>query len=197
MKKEVVLAPQINWYGFDTKKLNKKFEGDLVFLTSFCVKGEYSPSMVYFSTHPNRAKKHKDYMLLTSNAESYVVRGMDYEEMEKFRYQDGIRCLDCKDIIYSVNRHDYHPCKCKNVAIDGGRDYTRTVFADKARFEFVTVDLLQGVIPKKEDSCKNTTGARKTKTTGGKSTKTARPPKRKKLVKPGINTGTKSTESGK
>ena len=37
----------------------------------------------------------------------------------------GIKCGKCNQIIYSRHRHDYHYCHCNNVAIDGGRDYTK------------------------------------------------------------------------
>lgn len=36
-----------------------------------------------------------------------------------------IRCKKCHDVIESKNRHDFKPCKCGAVAIDGGLDYLR------------------------------------------------------------------------
>ena len=38
---------------------------------------------------------------------------------------NAIQCLHCHDIIYSCVDHDYHPCSCGAVAIDGGFDYIR------------------------------------------------------------------------
>ena len=38
---------------------------------------------------------------------------------------NGIRCTKCNDIIYSRARHDYHPCNCGSVFIDGGFDYIK------------------------------------------------------------------------
>jgi len=37
----------------------------------------------------------------------------------------AIKCPNCKDIIYSVVRHDYHSCSCGDIMIDGGFDYLR------------------------------------------------------------------------
>jgi hypothetical protein len=34
----------------------------------------------------------------------------------------GIRCLACKEIVVSLNRHDQRSCGCGSVAIDGGQD---------------------------------------------------------------------------
>ena len=39
----------------------------------------------------------------------------------------GLRCKKCTDTIYSRHRHDFRYCKCKAIAIDGGRDYIRMV----------------------------------------------------------------------
>jgi len=36
-----------------------------------------------------------------------------------------VKCLKCKDTIYSRTRHDFRPCSCKSIYIDGGLDYTR------------------------------------------------------------------------
>lgn len=36
-----------------------------------------------------------------------------------------IQCPSCNDVIFSRSRHDYRPCSCGSVAIDGGFDYVR------------------------------------------------------------------------
>ena len=36
-----------------------------------------------------------------------------------------IQCPECKDIIYSRARHDYHGCTCGKVQIDGGFCYLK------------------------------------------------------------------------
>uniref|UniRef100_A0A6M3XZN9 DUF7695 domain-containing protein n=1 Tax=viral metagenome TaxID=1070528 RepID=A0A6M3XZN9_9ZZZZ len=36
-----------------------------------------------------------------------------------------IRCLVCGDIIQSMHRHDFVPCSCGAIFVDGGNDYTR------------------------------------------------------------------------
>ena len=135
-----------NWYGFKHDEVAKRFEGDLSFVNEFCVNGEYPPSAVYRAANPNLEKGHKKYMLLTKDSLGFVIRGMTEEQMEKFRYQDAIHCLLCDDVIYSVNRHDFRPCTCGKVKIDGGRDYTKVCFDADADYKHVTLDLLTDII---------------------------------------------------
>jgi hypothetical protein len=135
-----------NWYGFDHAAVNKQFGGDLTFVNDFCVNGQYPPSAVYRAANPDRTKGHKDYMLLTKSGDQMWVSGMTPEEMEKFRYQEAIHCLSCDDVIYSVNRHDFRPCTCGKVHIDGGRDYTKINFDTGAQYKLVLLDLLTDVI---------------------------------------------------
>ena len=40
----------------------------------------------------------------------------------------GIKCPNCKDIIYSRTRHDFHYCSCRACAIDGGTDYVKVLY---------------------------------------------------------------------
>jgi len=39
-----------------------------------------------------------------------------------------IKCNKCGDIIESTHRHDFKFCKCKSVAVDGGKDYLKRNF---------------------------------------------------------------------
>lgn len=39
--------------------------------------------------------------------------------------KNSIQCPICKDIIISYSTHDFKRCSCKNISIDGGRDYQR------------------------------------------------------------------------
>ena len=45
------------------------------------------------------------------------------------------KCLICGDIIESVHRHDFKWCSCGNLAVDGGHDYLRRCFKDRAKYE--------------------------------------------------------------
>ena len=56
----------------------------------------------------------------------------------------GIQCKHCGTRIYSKHRHDYVNCKCGKVAIDGGRDYTKTTYPGgdySDHFMFIDIDL--------------------------------------------------------
>lgn len=44
---------------------------------------------------------------------------------------DGIRCLDCNDVIWSRHLHDMVWCKCRKVSVDGGRSYMKVSFTDR------------------------------------------------------------------
>lgn len=48
-----------------------------------------------------------------------------------------IQCWNCEAIIYSRARHDYRPCPCGTVAIDGGFDYVKMCFNEKVPKMFV------------------------------------------------------------
>ena len=71
------------------------------------------------------------------------LRGIRLESyyMEKI-VTNKIRCKKCGDVIESIHRHDFKFCKCRKVAVDGGRDYLRRVgnsddFVDMTLFEVV------------------------------------------------------------
>jgi len=130
-----------NYYRINTDAACEHFEGDLTYLNTFCVKGAYQPVAVFKNANPDRSKNHKDYMLLWVDV-TVVISGMDADEMEKYRYQKGMYCPDCKDVIYSVNRHDYRHCSCGRCMVDGGKDYFKTNMAGKE----VKIDLLTDII---------------------------------------------------
>lgn len=142
MKPEIVKP---NWYNLDHDAVNKKFEGELTYCGTFCVKNEYAPVAVYKSKKPNTKKGHKKYMLLVIERPQSIVRGMTAKEMMKWRFQDAIHCLKCNQVVYSVNRHDYRPCKCGSAFIDGGKDYTRSG-GDRKVYKIVRIDIITGKI---------------------------------------------------
>jgi hypothetical protein len=131
-----------NYYRIDADKACKHFEGDLTYLNTFCIRNQYHPVAVFRNANPDRSKDHKDFMLLCvdkiDEANIVVVSGIDADEMERYRYQKGMYCPDCEEVIYSVYRHDYRKCKCGKCMVDGGRDYFRTNMAGTV----VVIDLL-------------------------------------------------------
>lgn len=131
-----------NWYGFNIKKACEHFEGDLTYLNTFCIKPHYYPVAVFRNANPNREKNHKDFLMLFIAEKSVMVTGADADEMEKHRYQTGMYCPDCKEVIYSVNRHDYRKCYCGRCMVDGGKDYFRSNMVGTV----VVIDLLTDTI---------------------------------------------------
>jgi len=128
-----------NFYGFDIEKVCKAFEGDLKYIGTFCVKESIMPVAVFHDAKPNKRKGHKSYMLLwTRGPKKIYVSGMSPKEMENYRYQAGIYCPNCHEVIYSVRRYDYRVCSCELCSVDGGRDYLRTNGAGKiVRIDFI------------------------------------------------------------
>ena len=52
--------------------------------------------------------------------------------------RNSVRCRVCGETIASRHRHDYVTCDCPDetmVAVDGGTDYLRRVFGERADFE--------------------------------------------------------------
>ena len=59
----------------------------------------------------------------------YAERSDHVVGREKMIRSNKIKCLNCLDIIESKSVHDLKWCKCKSVAVDGGREYLRRVCA--------------------------------------------------------------------
>ena len=78
-----------NWYGFDHQLVNKKFEGELTYVGTFCVLGGYYPFAWYKSKNPNKRKGHKKYMGLAKHGEEGVVTGISQIQMNKEKIQSG------------------------------------------------------------------------------------------------------------
>jgi hypothetical protein len=50
------------------------------------------------------------------------------------------RCNHCNDEIESKHRHDFVTCKCGKIAVDGGKDYGRTMFTELSDFTDTSID---------------------------------------------------------
>lgn len=46
-----------------------------------------------------------------------------------------IKCKKCGDIIQSMHRHDFVSCKCGQIFIDGGGEYTRIGWKGEGELE--------------------------------------------------------------
>ena len=42
------------------------------------------------------------------------------------------KCPTCRTLVYSRARHDMRSCPCGDIAVDGGRDYSKISFKKKA-----------------------------------------------------------------
>ena len=86
----------------------------------------------YRNYEPNKELGHKDIVMVQPfGVNNIVIGAMDIESFKKYSKIAIITCPECKDIVYSQHRHDYRPCNCGAVAIDGGSDYVRVIGSDK------------------------------------------------------------------
>lgn len=59
------------------------------------------------------------------------------------RYKDGIKCMQCGELLFSLHRHDFNKCDCSNETfIDGGNDYLRCGGIDLAKVQIITFDTI-------------------------------------------------------
>jgi hypothetical protein len=58
----------------------------------------------------------------------------------------SLLCLNCRQEIMSVHRHDFVSCWCGDIYIDGGRDYTKTGWQDTAVYSSFVADWSFNVI---------------------------------------------------
>jgi hypothetical protein len=128
------------YYGFVTARLDHFFEGGLTYCNTFCLDHQYEPYAVYKVAAPNLEKGHKDYLLLKVVEGKTWVNGKNIEDMEKWRYQNGLHCQICDEVIFSCYRHDFKHCKCEGCNVDGGKDYFKY---GGTNFKVVNIDLLE------------------------------------------------------
>lgn len=140
------------YYGFNTEIVNKKFNGGLTYCNTFCT-GYDRPAAVYKVANPDRSKGHKDYMLLWNDEYCMGwVSGMNADRMEQWRYQKGLKCNKCGDVMYSIDRHDFRHCKCGACAVDGGRDYLK-ISGEANSYEIIVFDLLENCVASESETC--------------------------------------------
>lgn len=53
---------------------------------------------------------------------------MPSERTEMRLTKNRARCDSCGETIESLHRHDFRPCSCGAIAVDGGLAYARRVF---------------------------------------------------------------------
>lgn len=149
-KSASVNLKKVDWLGLNHEAVAKKFSGDLTFVNYMNVgKDGDLVAAVYHAAKPNRELGHKEFMLLwkyfdyVTEKEQWMVSGMEREQIEKHAIVEGMMCLDCNTALWSLNRHHYHTCGCKNeTMVDGGKDYLRAGAKKIARTQVVTINLM-------------------------------------------------------
>lgn len=149
-EKKTIKIKKQDWLGLNHEAVAKKFEGDLSFINYMNVgdKGDLVAA-VYHAKKPNLEKGHKEFMLLwkyydfTTDKDQWMVSGMTREQIEKHAKVEGILCMKCNTALWSLNRHNYHTCGCKNdTMVDGGKDYLKAGAKDISKTRGVTINLL-------------------------------------------------------
>lgn len=149
---------RIDYLGINHKMVNEKINPNVEFrcymsVTSLSGRGRY-PAAVYFDPKPNRELNHSDYMLIHSALDpitlksSYYITGRTQEQIDKDRIHTGTLCLECNEILVSLDGHHFHGCDCPNeMFVDGGQaSYTRVGAKDLSKTQDVKVDMLTGEI---------------------------------------------------
>lgn len=52
--------------------------------------------------------------------------------------RNSAHCDECNEEIESTHRHDFQWCSCKNIAVDGGKDYLKRSW-DKGRWHDTSI----------------------------------------------------------
>ena len=143
-----------NYYGLDIEKSANFLGENVKYLGTFCIKGNYLPSAMFYSPNTDKDKGHKHYPYLFIQNSVLYVGALDPEEFEKEKFQSGLFCQNCNSVIYSVNRHDYRFCNCEDeknkISIDGGKDYTKIGYRENSKYNLVEIDFKTGNIKIKE-----------------------------------------------
>lgn len=58
--------------------------------------------------------------------DEYKIRNL--KKGQNLILENAAKCLECKERIVSLHRHDFVTCSCGNVSVDGGHDYMRRAF---------------------------------------------------------------------
>ena len=61
--------------------------------------------------------------------------------MSDYIVSNQIECLECGDKPFSMHRHDMTPCKCGDVAVDGGQDYLRRLIRDGGAYTELSITI--------------------------------------------------------
>lgn len=87
-----------------------------------CWEPAEKPEFTLCKKHYDLWKETDDYTNLVNIDSPPEVR--EYYNIGQIYYNRWM-CPDCKDIIYSTNKHDYKKCSCWKCFIDGGSWYMR------------------------------------------------------------------------
>lgn len=79
---------------------------------------------------------------MTTDYQHFTKKSTPLKERRKYNVGDiwnnAIKCNSCGEVVRSVNRQDYRPCKCGAVAVDGGSWYLRRTFSEGPSHEAYT-----------------------------------------------------------
>lgn len=136
---------ECNYFGLKHDVVAKQFEGDLTYVGDMCL-NEGQTVAVYRAANPNRAKGHKEFMLLQVRGKRGIVAGMDRVQIDTHCIHSAVLCTGCNTILYSVHRHHFHSCSCPNETfVDGGKDYLRSGGVSRTAIRVGTYDVLNKV----------------------------------------------------
>lgn len=81
---------------------------------------------VFYQSNPNRKAGHTEFLALTTISGKTYILSVHPEQLENWQWITGIQCKSCKDLIFSMFKHDFKQCYCTKAFVDGGRGYMRS-----------------------------------------------------------------------
>lgn len=127
------LKSKLEYFPFSMPAIQKRFGDDVEYLGIMVTPKINTRVYMFYQPKPNRELGHTEFFGLVFHASNLYVAGFVGEELEAYQNQNVIECQKCKDVIISLDRHDYNTCQCGECMIDGGGLYLRYGGGDNAK----------------------------------------------------------------
>jgi hypothetical protein len=118
-------------------------------------------AFVYHVPDHDVSQGHKEYIAIKSRwnhltmQRDWFIAGYNLGDMQERSKQGAAICHNCKKVCWSLYRHDYHACSCKEdnkqICVDGGTSYMRMSMGKEANYEMVTINHLTRKLTKGYD----------------------------------------------
>lgn len=141
---------QPKYFNIEHEQISQMIPGGADYVSTFCLEGETEPVAIYRPRDPELARQKGFDELIgfsvneVSGYEYGIFRSFTTKDLHRDRFQEGVFCLTCGDVIYSITPKDSPTCGCGNCFVEGGKNnlsYGGPGFPRHA--EIVFLDLLK------------------------------------------------------